>query len=107
LDSLAIGTCGSASERGNVTYKRQASGKQGGEGTAKEGKMPTDPLRRLRTIREKLKRLDAERADLVEGRDVEIHRALEAGCSERKVAEAAGLHHSRIGKIKRRGPPTE
>ena len=63
--------------------------------------VPTDPLRRLRMIREKLQRLEAERADLVEGRNLEIRRALHKGRSERQIAEAAGLHHSSIAKIKR------
>ncbi len=67
--------------------------------------MPQDPLPQLRVIRDKLRRMDAERADLVDGRNRLIRESVRQHKSERRIAEAAGLHHSTIAKIKRL--PTE
>lgn len=64
------------------------------------------PLARLRSIRNKIRDLDAQREDLVEGRDILICEAAERGVSERMIADAADLHHSRIGQIKKKRLPS-
>lgn len=66
--------------------------------------MPADdnPLTQLRRIRDKIRQLDAEREDLIEGRDILIREAAEEGISERKIADSADLHRSRIGQIKQK-----
>jgi hypothetical protein len=55
----------------------------------------TDPLKRLREIRDQLRLAEA----LIPERDELIRRALREGSSERKVAAAIGLSQSRVGEI--------
>lgn len=56
-------------------------------------------LSQLRLIRDKIRRLDAEREDLVEGRNVLIRQADEAGFSQQQIATAADLSQSRIQEV--------
>ena len=62
--------------------------------------MAADDLRQLREIRDKIRALDLERADLVDGRNRLIRVALKADFSERKIAGAAGVHRSRVNQLK-------
>lgn len=55
-----------------------------------------NPLPRLRRIRDEIRRIE----DLYPERDRLILTAIEAGYSERQVAVAAGIHHSRVNQIK-------
>jgi len=55
-----------------------------------------NPLPRLRRIRDEIRRTEA----LYPERDLLILRAVEAGYSERQIAVAAGVHHSRVNQIK-------
>lgn len=57
------------------------------------------PLLQLRTLRDQIRRTDAQREDLAEGRDLLIRQAAEQGLSERQIAEAAGLSKSRVHQI--------
>lgn len=65
--------------------------------------MPSDAssLSRLRHIRDQIRNLDAQREDLIEGRNVLISQAANEGLSERTIAESADLDRSRIGQIVR------
>lgn len=58
-----------------------------------------NPLPQLRQLREQIRRLDAEREDLAEGRDLLIRRAAEMEISERQIADAAGLSPGRVNQI--------
>ncbi len=58
-----------------------------------------NPLPQLRQLREQIRRLDAERDDLAEGRDLLIRQAAEQDISERQIAEAAGLSRGRVNQI--------
>jgi len=55
-----------------------------------------NPLPRLRRIRDEIRRKDA----LYPQRDRLIRQAVEQGYSERQIAKAAGVHHTRVNQIK-------
>jgi len=55
-----------------------------------------NPLPRLRRIRDEIRRTYA----LLPERDRLIREAIEAGYSERQIAKAAGVHHTRVNQIK-------
>jgi hypothetical protein len=55
-----------------------------------------NPLPRLRRIRDEIRRIDA----LIPQRDRLIREAVEQGYSERQIAKAAGVHHTRVNQIK-------
>jgi hypothetical protein len=57
------------------------------------------PLLQLRKIRDEIRRLDANREDLVEGRDHLIREAAEQDVPERQIAQAAGVSHGRVNQI--------
>lgn len=59
----------------------------------------TDPLPQLRAIRDDIRRIDARRRDLTEGRDLLIRRAAESGATQEDIADAAGLSQSRIQEV--------
>lgn len=54
------------------------------------------PLPRLRRIRDEIRRTDT----LYPERDRLIRKAIEQGYSERQIAKAAGVHHTRVNQIK-------
>lgn len=58
-----------------------------------------NPLPQLRYLRDQIRRIDSQREDLTEGRDLLIRQAAELGLSERQIAEAAGISHGRIHQI--------
>lgn len=58
-----------------------------------------NPLARLREIRGKIRELDEQREDLVEGRDILIREGSKQKISERKIADAAGLTYGRVNQI--------
>jgi hypothetical protein len=58
-----------------------------------------NPLARLREIRGKIRELDEQREDLVEGRDILIREASKQKVSERTIAESAGLSYGRVNQI--------
>jgi len=58
-----------------------------------------DPLPQLQAIRDDIRRLDATRADLIDGRDRLIRKAIERGETQEKVAKAAGLSQSRVQQV--------
>lgn len=55
-----------------------------------------NPLPLLRRIRDEIRRIEA----LFPERDRLIHQAIEQGYSERQIAAAAGVHHTRVNQIK-------
>ena len=55
-----------------------------------------NPLPRLRRIRDEIRRKEA----LYPERDRLIREAVEQGYSERQIAKAAGVHHTRVNQIK-------
>jgi len=55
-----------------------------------------NPLPRLRRIRDEIRRTDA----LYPERDRLIREAIDHGYSERQIAKAAGVHHTRVNQIK-------
>jgi hypothetical protein len=57
------------------------------------------PLLQLRKLRDDIRRIDAQRADLTEGRDRLIKKAVGLDISERQIAKAAGLSQPRIHQI--------
>jgi hypothetical protein len=61
----------------------------------------SNPLPRLRTLKDKIRQLDDERGDLQEGRDLLIREAAEQAYTEAQIAEAAGLSPGRINQILR------
>lgn len=54
-----------------------------------------NPLPRLREIRDDERRVKAQKPE----RDRLIREAVEQGKTERQIAEAAGVHHSRVNQI--------
>lgn len=58
-----------------------------------------NPLPQLRAIRDDIRRIDAQREDLEEGRNRLIRQAAGLGKTERQIAEAAGLSQSRVHRI--------
>jgi hypothetical protein len=58
-----------------------------------------NPLPRLRKLRDEIRRIDAERRDLAEGRDLLIREASRQGKTERQIAAAAGLSPGRVNQI--------
>jgi DNA-directed RNA polymerase specialized sigma24 family protein len=58
-----------------------------------------NPLPLLRSLRDQIRRLDANRDDLAEDRDALIRKAAGLGVSERQIAQAAGLSQTRIHQI--------
>lgn len=58
-----------------------------------------NPLPQLRKIRDDIRRIDAQREDLIEGRDRLIRKAAELDNTERQIADAAGLSQSRVHRI--------
>ena len=57
------------------------------------------PLPQLRAIREQIRRIDSQRKDLEEGRDLLIREAIKLDFSERQVAKDAGLSQSRVHQV--------
>lgn len=57
------------------------------------------PLPQLRALRDQIRRIDEQREDLEEGRNVLIRQAAALKISERQIAEAAGLSQPRVHKI--------
>lgn len=58
-----------------------------------------NPLPQLRHLRDQIRRIDEQREDLEEGRNVLIRQAASLDISERQIAEAAGLSQPRVHKI--------
>lgn len=58
-----------------------------------------NPLPQLRKLRDEIRRIDAEREDLIEGRDVLIREAAGQGKTEHQIADAAGLSQPRVHQI--------
>jgi len=58
------------------------------------------PLLELRSIRDQIRLLDAQREDLINDRDRLIRLAVDQGKSEGQIAEAAGLSPGRVNQIK-------
>lgn len=62
--------------------------------------MPSaDPLKRLRERRAEEERLKSDLAAVRAGRDPDIHEAVAAGHSQRRVAKAAGISRTRVREI--------
>lgn len=57
------------------------------------------PLPQLRALRDQIRRIDSQREDLEEGRNLLIRQAAALEISERQIAEAAGLSQPRVHRI--------
>lgn len=58
-----------------------------------------NPLPQLRKLRDQIRRINAQREDLTEGRNLLIRQAVELGLSERQIAAAAGVSPGRVNQI--------